>query len=402
MTEISSTYCVLPWVHLYVGPDSRIGPCCVGKELGMYGKTTLEQVWNSDEQKQIRKDMLSGVRNNLCSRCYDQEDMGFKSMRQNFHEVMKDVTYKVREITNSDGSLDKFELRHLDFRFNNLCNFKCRTCNPLFSSSIAVEAIQNPDLNKLTPVKAFRENKGIIEEVEKHYPHVESIYFAGGEPMMQEEHWNVLKSFVESGNANKVSLLYSSNVSSLTYKNQYVLDYWKHFKGVNIQMSIDCEGTRAEYWRDGTDWETVYSNVKAIANSKHADYMFHSVISWVNIYSYIDLIKQLLDEKLTHGFNCSIWCLTEVTEYCLQVLPDFKKEEIAKAIDEFIVYLNNYDAPGVSHLVKNMENIKSFMFAASLPITDETFKKHLLLDKIRNKDFFEYFPEHENMREYIK
>ena len=399
---VSSTYCVLPWAHLYTGPDGKIAPCCIGKELGNYGGSSLKEVWNSTKMKQVRLDMLSDIKNDVCSLCYEHEEGGFKSMRQSFLNEMPEITERVTEITNADGSLNTFELCHLDFRFNNLCNFKCRTCNPLFSSSIAVEAIQNPDLNKFNTVKAFRENTGMVKEVKKHYPTVKSIYFAGGEPMMQQEHWDVLKYFVESGNAKKVSLLYSSNISTLTYKNQNVLDYWKHFKNVNVQMSIDCEGTRAEYWRDGTHWETVYNNIKSIANTKYTDYTFHSVISWVNIYSYINLIKHLLDEKLTNGFNCSIWCLKEITEYCLQVVPDFKKEEIAKAIDEFIVYLNNYDAPGVANLVKNMKNIKSFMFADTLPILENTFKKHLLLDKIRNKDFFEYFPEHENMREYIK
>lgn len=405
---ISSTYCVLPWSHLYAGPDGNIAPCCIGKPLGKYEETSLKEVWNTIEMKQLRLDMLSGVKNDICNLCYTHEDSGFKSMRQAFINEMPEVTTDVIEMTNADGSLSDFKLYHLDLRFNNLCNFKCRTCGPKFSSSIAVEDIQNPKLNfKNSPAfSGFRQNKGLISEIEKHYPYVKSIYFAGGEPIMQEEHWKILQDFVESNTSKNVSLIYSTNTSKLTYKNNSIFDYWKHFKDVHVQMSIDAEGKRAEYWRDGTDWETVYNNIKLISDSG-VQYTVHSVISWMNVYSYIELVKKLIEEKIVPADKFTIWCMadTDIEEYSLQILPDFKKQEISLALDNFILYLQNSDESlytKIDHIVKNIENIKAFMFAKSLPITNEIFKKNNMLDEIRNKDFFEYFPEHENMRAYIK
>jgi MoaA/NifB/PqqE/SkfB family radical SAM enzyme len=406
MTDtISSTYCVLPWAHLYTGPDGIISPCCVGKELGKYQETTLKETWNTAKMKQLRLDMLSGVRNDICSVCYDHEDNGFKSMRQAFINDMTDVTENVTAMTNPDGSLSDFKLYYLDLRFNNLCNFKCRSCGPKFSSSIAVELIKNPNLNiENNPVTGgFNQNQGLISEIEKHYPYIKSIYFAGGEPMMQEEHWNILQHFTETDTAKNVSLIYSTNTSKISYKNNSVFDYWKHFKAVHVQMSIDAEGKRAEYWRDGTDWETVYNNIKLISSSG-AYYTVHSVISWMNIYSYIELVKKLLEEKIVPADKFTIWCLadTKTIEFSLHILPEFKKEEISLALDDFILYLQKSSYPKIEHIIKNIENIKTFMFAKSIPITNETFRKNNMLDTIRNKDFFEYFTEHENMREYIK
>jgi MoaA/NifB/PqqE/SkfB family radical SAM enzyme len=407
MNEVSPTFCALPWSHIYIGPNGKIAPCCIGKNIGTYGKITLEKAWNSEEMKKLRLDMLSGVRNNLCNTCYKKEDIGFKSMRRmNLRDSMYDVEKIVAE-TNADGSLNDFKLSYLDIRFNNLCNFKCRSCNPYFSSSIAVETIQNPRLDNMTDprLKGLMQNVGVMSEIETHYPYVTNIYFAGGEPMMQEEHWNILKHLVDSGSAKNVSLIYSTNMSKLTFKNQSIFDYWTHFKHVNIRMSIDAEGNRAEYWRDGTVWEEVFNNIKVTKNIQSIHSGIHSVISWVTIYSYIELIKKMINEFTSHRHDFTIWCLDAPEEYSLQILPDFKKEEIKKALDDFIEYLQNIDKtnyPEVINIINNIENIKIFMYAKSTVITEKTFKKHFMLDKIRNKDFFEYFPEHENMKDYMQ
>ena len=414
MSDTNSAYCPLPWSHIYVGPNSKIAPCCIGKPIGNYGEITLEKAWNSDKMKQLRLDMLSDVKNELCSNCYKKEDMGFKSMRQTSTLRMTAPVEEMKSITNDDGSLNNFKLTYLDIRFNNLCNFKCRSCNPMFSSSVAVENIKNPELQSYYQIsnKSLYHNENIISEVEKHYEHVKHIYFAGGEPMMQEEHWDILKYFVDSNTAKNVSLIYSTNTSKLSYKNNSVFDYWKHFKGVHVQMSIDAEGRRAEYWRDGTNWEELFNNIKKIKeNSSFAihgskvQYSIHSVISWVNIYSYIELVKILLNERLSFGGNTTIWCLEDAGEFSLQSLPDFKKEEISIVIDDFITYLKQYDTnsmPGATDVINNMKNIKSFMMTASSNIINpESFKKNRILDKIRGKDFLDYFPEHNNMKGYI-
>jgi hypothetical protein len=194
-------------------------------------------------------------------------------------------------------------------------------------------------------------------------------------------------------------------MSKLTFKNQSIFDYWKHFKFVNIRMSIDAEGNRAEYWRDGTIWDEVLDNIKLTKNSDVANIGIHSVISWVTIYSYIEMVKKMMNELISRRHDFTIWCLDAPEEYSLQILPEFKKEEIKKALDDFIEYLQNLDKikyPDVTNIIANIENIKIFMYDKSTNMTDRTFRHHKLLDKIRNKDFFEYFPEHENMREYMK
>lgn len=401
MVSNEGTICPLPWSHLYVSPHGKMSVCCTGQTISEYTSKPLQEFWNSESVKQLRLDLLSGKRNNICKNCYKHEDLGIKSMRQGFLESMSHIVDDIPKLTNEDGSVDEFKLKYMDFRFNNLCNFKCRSCNEGFSSSIASETATYKKLNSLTNIKSpvFAKNTGIIDEFKLHLPYIESIYFAGGEPMMQEEHWSILEELINLNLAKNVKLIYSTNCSTLTFKNKSILDYWKHFKLVIPQLSIDAEGKRAEYWRDGTVWEEVLNNIKLISQEKHIQWKIHSTISWVNIYSYIDLVKLLIESGLTVGHNLSIWCLDDKSQYSLQGIPEFKKIEIENALNEFLIYLKNL--PRTKKAVENIENIKRFMFDKSINVNKTYFTRHNLLDEIRKKDFFEYFPEHENMREYM-
>lgn len=402
MVDNKGTICPLPWSHLYVSPHGKMSVCCTGQVMGDYSSTTLENFWNSDSVKNLRLDLLAGKRSSICNNCYKHEDLGIKSMRTGFVESMANFVENLPSMTNSDGSVDEFKLLYMDLRFNNLCNFKCRSCNAGFSSSIASEVSMHKELKPFTPLKnpVFAKNAGLIDEFKKHLPYIERIYFAGGEPMMQEEHWSLLEELVSLDLAKNIELVYSTNCSNLTYKNKLVTDYWNQFKHVIPQLSIDAMGKQAEYWRDGTVWEEVFDNIKTVSKQrKHVRWEIHSVISWVNIYSYIDLVKLLLESEISIGNNLTIWCLSDRNYYSLQGIPDFKKQEINLALDDFLIYLKQY--PRTMRTIKNVEDIKKFMFDKNVSVTKKDFEHHHLLDKIRKKDFFEYFPEHENMREFM-
>jgi hypothetical protein len=397
--------CVLPWTHVYVSPSGDMGACCASKTLYNYQKgITLEKFFNSQEIKQLRLDMIDGKKNSICSVCYDQESNDIDSQRIGANNIRKHIVHKIQDMTESDGTVKEFKLTHLDFRFNNLCNFKCRSCNGTFSTSIASEEKSNPKLIEFSPslARGFLSNQTLMQEFEKQYDNLETIYFAGGEPMMQQEHWDILERMVSSDRAKDVALFYATNGSKLTYKDKSAFLYWKKFQSVWVQISIDGMGKQAEYWRDGTDWEEVHTNIMLMKN--HASYSnnllkysLHSTIAWPNIYTYIDLVKMIMDTKLVSLNNLSIWCLQEPSEYSLKNIPDFKKEEITTAIDNFLINVTN------TNVINNFKSIKNFMM---MPMENNShnnrFEKHFMLDKIRKKDFFEYFPEHENMREFMK
>ena len=82
----SDHFCMIPWIHLHGWPDGRAYPCCLGEDkhpVGDLKKQTLEEVWNGDEMKEMRRNMLDDKPCKQCVRCYEQESAGFSSMRNN-------------------------------------------------------------------------------------------------------------------------------------------------------------------------------------------------------------------------------------------------------------------------------------------------------------------------------
>jgi len=403
---MSETYCPLPWMHLYAGPAGDVAPCCVGKPLGSNNDNTLEEIWNNDEMKQLRLDLTSGVKNSHCSECYRIEDAGGLSSRIKYSEDMNHVIRDIVPLTQPDGTLEKFELQYVDLRFNNLCNFKCRSCNEVFSSQIASERIKNrgnPEYDiPWRPIKVnttFVKNEKAFVEIKQHYQYIRKIYFAGGEPMIQQEHWEILDDLVTLGLSENIELIYSTNGSTLNFKGKNVLDYWAKFNKVYVQFSIDAMDKQAEYWRDGTVWEEIDNNLKLANTCPNVEVSIHSTIAWPTVSSWISFVKHAITNKLINDNNLTVWCLTTPKEFCLHTAPPFKKDQIRKELKDLIVFLKENNT-GESILSK-VESIISFMDSK------HTFK-HLIdlryvcrTDKSRKKNFLDYFPEHQDMKDYF-
>ena len=141
---------------------------------------------------------MGGVNYKHCTRCYEAEEHGFFSMRNSFNKHFGHHITEVLPETNYDGYANVFKLRYHDIRFSNLCNMKCRTCGDIFSNTWAVE--NNKRFNKpdnATLVFAGRTETDMMSQIEQHIPHLEQVYFAGGEPLMMQEHYHLINELVK-------------------------------------------------------------------------------------------------------------------------------------------------------------------------------------------------------------
>ena len=129
--------CIIPWVHLHTWPNGNVYPCCVTPMQHIAGNlndNTLEEVFNSDLMKNLRVDMMNGVKSESCERCWKQEENGGHSMRMRANDSWKHLVDDSLSRTNPDGSMEEMKLPYWDFRFSNICNFKCRSCGPQLST----------------------------------------------------------------------------------------------------------------------------------------------------------------------------------------------------------------------------------------------------------------------------
>ena len=164
--------------------------------------------------------------------------------------------YKYVDETKEDGTFDRFNLVYWDFRLSNVCNFKCRMCGPGCSSAWEQEMRKEFDIKDPFPqidMDMVRDN------IEPLYDIVEECYFAGGEPMIMDHHYEILQELIKRGRTD-VRIRYNTNFSTLTYKGINVLDLWEQFDDVQIMISIDGIGERGELVRKGFNWQRFLDN----------------------------------------------------------------------------------------------------------------------------------------------
>lgn len=416
----SQTYCPYLWshLHLHVKVDGEVATCCTGEQvLGNIKTETLENIWNNEHMKTMRLQMLNNEKPENCRQCWKVEDKwGLPSPRTDAIQAwssdhsVKLWGGKVDSSTNTDGSVTDMKLKYFDVRFNNLCNFKCRTCYPKDSSSIAAELVKFDKINNVKLQVMNSQANILYEEVKKQYNHVKRIYFAGGEPSMQKEHYLVLKDLIALDRASAIELQYSTNRSKLETTFGNLIELWKPFKQVNVLFSLDGYGSAAEYWRSGTDWKIIESNIKKLNGFSNIHLSIYSTISWPNIYNWLEFMKHCVETELIDVTNrTSLTPLEGPARFSLSALPDFKKLQIIKAVTKFKNYIFarlTLSNPNIKHerntLLEGLDKIIAKLLETSPAIDKlEWYEKVTLVDKWRNEDFFSVFPEHEDMRSYV-
>ena len=382
---VSKTFCILPWVHVYANPDGNVLPCCVGDyrlPMGNIQNSTLEQTFNNDKFKTMRKNMLQGKSCKECSACYRDEADNNDSFRKSSNLQFKKYIPNALTNTNDDGSLDDYKLRYLDIRWSNICNYKCRSCSGTYSSSWAKEEGKK---NVFT-FAGGTSNDNLYNQFLPHFDTIEEFYFAGGEPLLTDKHYDILEYLIKH-NRTDVKLRYNTNVSVLKYKNKNILDLWKQFSNVYIGASLDHYGSRAEYIRNGTDWKNVETNMRKIrTETPHISLQTNTVVSLFNVSTLPEFMHYLVDNELVNdNYDPLFYNILNPDFYSFDVLPEeFKKQTVEKLL-EFNNEQKNVNLQPV---------INGLTSATYTPELVSTFlQKTEHYDIIRNENFNKTFPE---------
>lgn len=414
LAKKSKTFCILPWIHQYVGPPGDVKPCCVyehGAEIGNLKKNTLQEIWNNDATKAMRLKFLNGEEDPNCGRCNNRVELDaeFKTRFNDDFFKKNENNQDVVASTNPDGSLDEHKLFLMDVRFNNLCNLACRSCGPHFSTKWIVDSRKlynkkvKEDINDEFQFPGKTEEQA-LEEMIPHLSTMQEIYFAGGEPLMQKEHYETLNKLVELGNSD-CFIRYNTNFSTFKLGKHDAVSYWKNFKKINVNASLDGNHARAEYWRHGTVWEDVVANrVRMMQEVPHISFNIGFTLSWPNAHNLVEFHREWIELGYIHPDNILINVLDGPPYYSLKNIPDWKKHQIEKLFREQIEWLRNR---GCSNRTLFMyETAINFMWQeqgtwdihASLKNFSRITKK---LDSIRSEDFWTVFPEHTDIKDYM-
>jgi len=398
----SKYFCMLPWIHLHAWPDGRAYPCCLAKAahpVGNFKEKSMREIWNDDAMRTMRTNMLADKPCAECGDCYEQESAGFASMRNNSNKSFGHHIAEINE-TLPDGSLPDMRLHYWDVRFSNICNLKCRSCGSIFSSRWYDDDVKLWG-KPLRPRVQFagRHSEDVWEQMQEHIPHLDQIYFAGGEPLIMEEHNRILKLLIAKGNTN-VRLIYNTNLTELKYKQESVLDLWKHFPTVCVAASLDDMGDRAGVIRSGTDWAQVEQNIRDLKREcPHIDFMISPTLSMMNIWNFVNFHRYMIDQGFIEPKDFNLNILQGPKDYRIDMLPMDIKLRFKQQFEEHIEYLRPIDT--IQRAVGGFEGAIAFMMATdNSHLLGEFWKTVSDLDWSRNESLLSVVPELEAIIQY--
>lgn len=347
----TETFCILPFIHLYSEPKGEMKPCCIAGGFGTpldLKQLTIDGAFNSPQMKELRKDMLEGKRNKVCDVCYKKEDLNGVSPRNDFNN---NTLWELPNV-NEDYSVET-QFQHIDIRFSNLCNFKCRMCSHEFSSNWF------EDYGKISPgytngkPKVMKVSDTIVEDLIPHLKNIKSFYFAGGEPLIMSEHYKVLKHLYDNmpvieqhwGDKRHLSIHYNTNLSVITYDEQSLVELWEGFDRVFLSISCDGIGEVGEYQRVGFQHNRFVENLKTIqkyftpqspyAGGMGMQYNFQYTTTIWNVYHIFDFIKFMTDNKfITSTEHIDFYYAWNPENVSLNNISKSEKERVIKFLKD--------------------------------------------------------------------
>jgi sulfatase maturation enzyme AslB (radical SAM superfamily) len=339
-------------------PDGTIAPCC---ETKFDYRKPISELYNSNRFA----DLKTQTPPLACDSCVNAEKSNLISYRTMFNT----------RCTSAPG------LQFVDIRNTNHCNLKCRYCGPWASSSWSKE------LGDATVLHcSIDQYKDILITDDLHW-----MYFTGGEPLINPEHWDLLKELVDSGRSEKISLMYNTNLTTIRYKDTDVLDLWGKFKSVQINCSIDAVGSPLEYIRSGCTWAKIEHNLQTLINSRHESKIrltLTPVLSILNIW----FVAELYDYAALHNIPVEPIVLKNPSYLALDVIPDQLQTQALAQIESIKKYISMSLFSHLSGILRNN---------AGKQLINQTIGHVLLLDNNRNEKLFNLLPFKEISKNHI-
>ena len=400
---MNSSFCPLPWIHLSSLPDGSTRLCCKavnhrvvddsGNKMNL-AQDSVEDIWNSNYYKKIRQDMLDDKLPSACEVCYKEDAAGKRSMRIKELEIWNNSdTLNTALESTTDGNVSVLPT-YLDFRMGNLCNLKCRTCDPVSSSQIHKEGSSLTDMpkffqNSMQTADRMTEwwtTQEFKQGLQRLLPTAELVWLSGGEPTLVPEGQALIQTLIDSGRAKDTKLRYVINLTNLTEK---FISQFEQFKSVDFHCSIDGIDDVNYYMRYPSDFQTLEKNLTRLTETNANLICLIHTVSNLNIYRVPDVIDWL-DKFNTGKQNKVKLNLNPVNEPELfhpSILDDDTKQTV---YDRLTAYSTNE---------KNTAELKSL---CKIMMHNNPRKKELQknfygyiksVDRSRNQYILDYLPE---------
>jgi organic radical activating enzyme len=329
----SKTFCSAPWQATYYKESRKQYKMCCSLDRWTTADSP-EDYFNSAINRSVRESILAGEWHPGCRICEEQERAGGHSDRHNFNKLLN--AYSINDI-----DVSQLNLRWLDYRPGNLCNLKCRMCDPGNSSLIAQEVAQDPTLAKFhgsVKPSISNELEGVLTNPEL-FKNLEYLKILGGEPTIDPQVYKLLEWIVDNDFAKNINLRYTTNLTNI---NDRWCNYVNQFASSKPQISLDGTGATYEYIRTPAKWRIIKRNIEELGSKIHNanNVGINMVYSLYTCFTIKEWLPELLEvaDILSNSFNtnCRINLLNCTTPYLeVRHLPDRFKEIVLNDLSHF-------------------------------------------------------------------
>jgi hypothetical protein len=415
---ISGTFCVLPWVHLFVGEVGTLRPCCMaleapelvnrdaaGKPYLIYQGSGIEQAWNSPFMRTLRVDLLGGARPTPCQRCFREEDLGIHSHRQYSNATFADSIPQVLTRTGPDGAAPADMIRSMDLRLGNRCNLKCRMCSPVSSRALLAEYAElydvSPDDPRLLAVvgEDWVSDPNFLRTFEQCSAHAERLLFAGGEPLLVPEMTLLLQGLVDRGRSAFIDLEY---VTNLTVLPEPLFALWAKFRSVGFVVSFDGLERIVEFIRHPLRWSRFERNLKLLdMRAKACGFTSLHANVTVQAYNVLHLEEAVtyLAEQLTNFGRPKLSLLFVPEHLSVRILPQALKQVARERLLRLggrcrQDWVDRWPGAGAAELAAMIDGVIDYMDGADRTDLLPEFRRWTaVLDRSRHEDVTRAIPE---------
>lgn len=453
----SDTFCALPWMHLSTRPNGHVRVCCTANASGVQNAdstnktvseagvvrrddglpanlatTSLSEAWNNTYMKQHRLMMMRGEKPASCLKCYKEEEAGHRSKRiWETEKWIRDIGVdEILKNYNHETGEAPPQIRYVDLRLGSKCQLACVMCSPHDSSNwIKEHKVIWPTLKnqKLKQTMEWEKDSGklawsggsynwhknnpmFFEELYQQIPNLKQLYWAGGEPLIHKEHYDLLQKIIDDGYADQIEVRYNSNGMEW---DDNLFDLWKHFKKVIFHFSVDDIEDRLHFIRYPSKWEHIEKQIRKIDVYPYDNLTYTSAftVMAINIFNVPKYIKWKLQSGLKQ-FNkwpngagmMSCHLAYWPPQLNVKALPQWFKNDVEAEFEELYLWLDkNWKLSGApskkefmqsEYGIKRLQGLINFMNAEDwsnrLPETAEWCHT---VAKQRGINFNEVFPE---------
>jgi sulfatase maturation enzyme AslB (radical SAM superfamily) len=405
-----------PFTGLATREDGAIKVCCRSQPIGWIQNESLEEAWNNDRMKEVRRQVLNDERPDVCKPCFDLEDQGVQSLRQRHIEgVIPEARinlYPDALDALEDDYTMPFEFPTMEIKLNNLCNLKCRMCNPLDSTQWKdwdqVTEFYKKENNYLVPtveklvdtpgkyIGPFDDSDNWWSSFEKLLPHFRRVEFAGGEPLMDPTHYKILDML--KPHAKNIEIKYATNGTTLGIKGgRTIHDYWPYFKSVAVNVSIDGIHDVYNYIRSNSDFNEVEKNIKEMQTIPNISRIVGAFTAQAgNILQAAECIDYFINKM---GIIFYSHRVSYPNVLSAQVLPPALRGEAIQRLDRMSDKFVNFNLVKQQPILETIigrqikDNINYLFAKDQSHLWPDFVEFNRRLDKTRNQNFLEVYPE---------